>query len=87
VENEEINYIYYAVDEFIDETMERMKVPYEYRFKVLESAVSFLKPEYVPLKSGKLYAKINLLQQQFYTDIMSALVSACVKVRSEKSGI
>jgi len=54
---------------------------------VLESAVSFLKPEYVPLKSGKLYAKINLLQQQFYTDIMSALVSACVKVRSEKSGI
>lgn len=86
MDNSEINltnYMESLVMDSIDTIMEKMGVCKCERCKmdIAALALNSLTPKYVVTDSGKLYAKISLLQQQFEVDVLSALTRAALIVK------
>ena len=52
------------------------------RFDVVALALNFLPPRYVVTVKGETWAKVKILEQQFYVDIISAITNAITLVKS-----
>ncbi len=46
-------------------------------------ALNSLKPKYSVTEAGNVYVKLNMLEQQFSTDVLSALVQAALVVKKD----
>lgn len=77
------NYMETLVYEILDDVMDKMECcKCEHcRMDVAAIALNSLIPKYVVTDSGKLYTKINLLQQQFDVDVLSAVTKAALIVK------
>lgn len=86
MKNDELNitnYMEALVYEALDGIMEGMGccMCNHCRMDVAALALNSLTPKYVVTESGKLYAKISLLQQQFDVDVLSAITKAAIIVK------
>lgn len=77
------NYMEILVYEFIDKVVEEMDLCRCERCRMDIAALSLnsLTPKYVVSYDEILYAKINLLYQQFEVDIMTAVSKAAISIK------
>ena len=52
------------------------------RFDIVALALNFLPPRYVVTAKGETWAKVKVLEQQFYVDVITALTNAIILVKS-----
>ncbi|MGL4344909.1 MAG: late competence development ComFB family protein [Cellulosilyticaceae bacterium] len=79
------NYMEDLVEVYLDQIMEEMACCKckKCRKDVFAIALNHLRPMYVVTSKGQAMVKSNLLEGQFKADVVSALVAACQKVKSE----
>lgn len=77
------NYMEILVYEFIDNVVEEMDLCRceRCRMDIAALALNSLSPKYVVSYDGILYAKMNLLYQQFEVDIMTAVSKAAIVIK------
>lgn len=82
--NNVVNVAEVIANEKIDEIMKRMDVCSCSRCKadVLALALNSLPTKYVTSDAGKQYIQLNSYKRQFETDVTSALIKACLIVKS-----
>ncbi|NLJ88086.1 MAG: late competence development ComFB family protein [Epulopiscium sp.] len=51
------------------------------RMDIAAIALNSLQPHYVVTEKGRLYTKINTLQQQFGIDVLTAMIKAAIIVK------
>ena len=71
-----------VVKDNIDSILERMDVCKceKCKLDIIALALNNLPPQYVVTERGKLFSKLNELQQQFETDIQTAIIKAALQV-------
>lgn len=82
--SEIVNYMETLVYEMLDEVISETEVCKcnHCRMDIAAIALNSLSPKYVVTNSGKLYTKINMLQQQFEVDVLSAVTRASIIVKN-----
>ncbi|WP_058485246.1 late competence development ComFB family protein [Defluviitalea phaphyphila] len=67
----------------IDNVIKELKVCdcHKCKMDIAAIALNSLKPHYIVTQKGRLYTKLNTLQQQFDVDILSALIKAAIIVK------
>jgi len=54
------------------------------KLDIMALALNSLKPRYAVTKQGAVYVKLNILEQQFSTDILSAIVKGAMTVQESQ---
>lgn len=77
------NYMEILVDQLLDITTQDMDICKceKCKLDIKAIALNSLTPRYVVSAKGNVYVKLNMFQQQYYTDVIAAITSASMIVK------